>query len=95
MTKNSSLSHRVTADLRRDIESGALEPGAWLKTESLAARYDVSANPVREAEIRGRIPAGRWAQPDEIAGAVVFLASPAADYVHGHVLAVDGGWLAR
>jgi DNA-binding GntR family transcriptional regulator len=49
MTKNSSLSHRVTADLRRDIESGALEPGAWLKTESLAARYGVSANPVREA----------------------------------------------
>ncbi len=49
MSKNSSLSHRVTADLRRDIVAGVLEPGAWLKTEELAARYGVSANPVREA----------------------------------------------
>jgi len=49
MTKTSSLSHRVTNDLRQDIVSGALEPGAWLKTETLAARYGVSANPVREA----------------------------------------------
>ena len=49
MAKNSSLSHSVTGDLRRDIISGALEPGAWLKTENLAARYGVSANPVREA----------------------------------------------
>ena len=49
MTKNSSLSHRVTSDLRRDIVAGVLAPGAWLKTEELAARYAVSANPVREA----------------------------------------------
>ncbi|MEP7239357.1 MAG: GntR family transcriptional regulator [Devosia sp.] len=49
MAKNSSLSHRVTNDLRRDIVSGVLEPGAWLKTETLAERYGVSANPVREA----------------------------------------------
>lgn len=49
MTKNSSLSHRVTSDLRRDIVAGVLEPGSWLKTEDLAARYAVSANPVREA----------------------------------------------
>ena len=49
MSKNSSLSHRVTSDLRRDIVAGVLEPGAWLKTEELAARYAVSANPVREA----------------------------------------------
>ena len=40
-------------------------------------------------------PAGRWGQPDDLAGAVVFLASPASRYVHGHVLAVDGGWLGR
>jgi 2-deoxy-D-gluconate 3-dehydrogenase len=53
------------------------------------------SDPVREAEIRARIPAGRWAEPQEIVGAIVFLASPAADYVHGHVLAVDGGWLSR
>ncbi len=49
MTKNSSLSHRVTNDLRHDIVSGVLEPGAWLKTNELAERYGVSANPVREA----------------------------------------------
>ncbi len=49
MSKNSSLSHRVTRDLRRDIIAGILAPGAWLKTEELAARYAVSANPVREA----------------------------------------------
>ncbi len=49
MSKNSSLSHRVTNDLRRDIVAGVLAPGAWLKTEELAARYAVSANPVREA----------------------------------------------
>ena len=49
MSKNSSLSHRVANDLRRDIVAGVLAPGAWLKTEELAARYAVSANPVREA----------------------------------------------
>ena len=49
MPKTSSLSFRVTNDLRADITSGALEPGAWLKTETLAQRYGVSANPVREA----------------------------------------------
>lgn len=49
MSKNSSLSHRVTADLRRDIIAGILPPGTWLKTEDLAGRYTVSANPVREA----------------------------------------------
>jgi 2-dehydro-3-deoxy-D-gluconate 5-dehydrogenase len=42
-----------------------------------------------------RVPAGRWATDEEIAGAVASLASPAATYVHGHVLTVDGGWLAR
>ena len=49
MSKSSSLSHRVANDLRRDIIAGVLEPGAWLKTEDLAERYAVSANPVREA----------------------------------------------
>jgi 2-deoxy-D-gluconate 3-dehydrogenase len=42
-----------------------------------------------------RIPAGRWGSPGDLGGAAVFLASPAADYVQGHILAVDGGWLAR
>lgn len=49
MSKSSSLSHRVTNDIRQDIVSGLLPPGAWLKTEELAKRYQVSANPVREA----------------------------------------------
>jgi DNA-binding GntR family transcriptional regulator len=49
MSKSSSLSHRVANDLRRDIITGALGPGTWLKTEELAERYGVSANPVREA----------------------------------------------
>lgn len=49
MPKKTSLSHRVANDLRRDIIAGLLEPGEWLKTETLAARYGVSANPVREA----------------------------------------------
>jgi DNA-binding GntR family transcriptional regulator len=49
MSKSSSLSHRVANDLRTDIIDGVFEPGAWLKTEEIAARYSVSANPVREA----------------------------------------------
>jgi 2-deoxy-D-gluconate 3-dehydrogenase len=52
-------------------------------------------DPGRSRSILERIPAGRWASPQDIAGAVVYLASPAADYVHGVVLPVDGGWLAR
>jgi len=73
------------------VNVNAVAPG-YVATANTAV---LRADPVREAEIRSRIPAGRWAQPHEIAGAVVFLASPAADYVHGHVLAVDGGWLSR
>ncbi|MET1161463.1 MAG: SDR family oxidoreductase, partial [Pseudoxanthomonas sp.] len=53
------------------------------------------ADAARNRSIRERIPAGRWGEPGDIGGAAVFLASPAADYVHGAVLPVDGGWLAR
>jgi 2-deoxy-D-gluconate 3-dehydrogenase len=53
------------------------------------------SDPVRSRQILERIPAGRWGLPEDLAGAVVFLASRASNYVHGHVLAVDGGWLAR
>jgi 2-deoxy-D-gluconate 3-dehydrogenase len=53
------------------------------------------ADPARSAELMSRIPAGRWATNEEIASAVAFLVSPAAEYVHGAVLPVDGGWLAR
>jgi 2-deoxy-D-gluconate 3-dehydrogenase len=56
---------------------------------------ELRANPTRFAELSARIPAGRWATPEEIAGAIAFLVSPGAEYIHGHVLAVDGGWLAR
>jgi len=73
------------------VQVNAVAPG-YVATSNTAA---LRADPAREAEIRSRIPAGRWGRPDDIAGAVVFLASPAADYVNGHVLAVDGGWLAR
>jgi 2-deoxy-D-gluconate 3-dehydrogenase len=52
-------------------------------------------DPVRSRQILERIPAGRWGAPQDLAGAAVFLASSASDYVHGHILAVDGGWLAR
>ena len=73
------------------VQVNAVAPG-YIVTDNTAA---LRADPAREAEIRSRIPAGRWGRPDDVAGAVVFLASAAADYVNGHVLAVDGGWLAR
>jgi 2-deoxy-D-gluconate 3-dehydrogenase len=73
------------------VQVNAVAPG-YIETANTAA---LRADPAREAEIRARIPAGRWGRPDDVAGAVVFLASAAADYVNGHVLAVDGGWLAR
>jgi 2-deoxy-D-gluconate 3-dehydrogenase len=69
----------------------AIAPGYMETDNTRALREDV----VRSKTILDRIPAGRWGLPDDIAGAVVFLASSASDYVNGHVLAVDGGWLAR
>jgi 2-deoxy-D-gluconate 3-dehydrogenase len=53
------------------------------------------ADPQRSRAISERIPAGRWGTAEDVAGAVVFLASRASDYIHGHILVVDGGWLAR
>ncbi|GAA4444414.1 SDR family oxidoreductase [Phytohabitans houttuyneae] len=73
------------------VQVNAVAPG-YIATDNTAALRD---DQVREREIRSRIPAARWGRPDDVAGAVVFLASAAADYVSGHVLAVDGGWLAR
>ena len=73
------------------VNVNAIAPG-YMATDNTQALRD---DPERSAEILGRIPAGRWGDPDDLAGAVVFLASPASDYVHGHTLAVDGGWLAR
>lgn len=73
------------------INVNAIAPGyfATLNTEQLRA------DPVRNQAIVDRIPAGDWGQPEQLGGAAVFLASAAADYVHGAVLPVDGGWLAR
>ncbi len=73
------------------IRVNAVAPGYVANDLTLTLRED----PQRYADISARIPAGRWATVEEIAGAVAWLASPAAAYVHGHVLAVDGGWLAR
>jgi len=74
----------------RGVNVNAVAPG-YVETDNTAA---LRADDERREAISGRIPAGRWASAADIAGAVVFLASPAAAYVHGHVLAVDGGWLA-
>ncbi|MBB5457262.1 2-dehydro-3-deoxy-D-gluconate 5-dehydrogenase KduD [Paraburkholderia sp. Cpub6] len=75
----------------RRINVNAIAPGYMATANTAALRDDAQRN----EEILGRIPAGRWGVPDDLAGPVVFLASSASDYVHGHTLAVDGGWLAR
>jgi 2-dehydro-3-deoxy-D-gluconate 5-dehydrogenase len=73
------------------VNVNAIAPG-YIATDNTRALQD---DPERNAGIVGRIPAGRWGRPDDLGGATVFLASAAADYVHGTVLAVDGGWLGR
>jgi 2-dehydro-3-deoxy-D-gluconate 5-dehydrogenase len=75
----------------KGVNVNAIAPG-YMATDNTAA---LRANPERSRQIMERIPAGRWGCPDDLAGAVVFLASSASDYVHGHVLVVDGGWLSR
>jgi len=73
------------------VNVNAIAPG-YVKTDNTAA---LQKDATRSRQILERIPAGRWAEPADIAGAAVFLCSGASDYVHGHVLAVDGGWLGR
>ena len=75
----------------KGVNVNAIAPG-YVRTDNTAP---LQADPVRSRQIVDRIPAGRWAEPSDIAGAVVFLCSPASDYVHGHVLVVDGGWMGR
>jgi 2-deoxy-D-gluconate 3-dehydrogenase len=75
----------------KEINVNAIAPG-YIETDVTTA---LRADAVRNRQILDRIPAGRWGRPDDLTGAVVFLASPASRYVHGHVLAVDGGWLGR
>ena len=73
------------------VNVNAIAPGYMVTDNTQALRED----PMRSKDITARIPAGRWGNPDDLAGAVVYLASPASDYVHGHVLVVDGGWMGR
>jgi 2-deoxy-D-gluconate 3-dehydrogenase len=80
---NDLAPHRITVN--------AIAPG-YMETDNTAA---LRADPVRYAQILGRIPVGRWGKPDDIATAALFLASPASAYVTGAIVPVDGGWLAR
>ena len=75
----------------RGVRVNAIAPG-YMRTDNTAA---LQQDETRNRQILERIPAGRWGEPDDLAGAVVFLASPASDYLDGHILAVDGGWLSR
>ena len=76
---------------QHNVQVNAVAPG-YFRTDNTQA---LQANETRSAEISARIPAGRWGEPEDLAGAIVFLSSRAADYVNGHVLVVDGGWMAR
>ena len=75
----------------KGVQVNAIAPG-YISTNNTAA---LQSDETRNRQILERIPTGRWGRPEDIAGAAVFLASPASDYVTGQVLAVDGGWLAR
>ena len=75
----------------KGINVNAIAPGYMETANTQPLRDDAK----RTAEITARIPAGRWGTPADLAGAVIFLASPASNYVNGHVLVVDGGWMAR
>ena len=76
---------------RHGVQVNAVAPGYFETDNTEQLRADAA----RSREISARIPAGRWGTPADLAGPVVFLASRASDYVTGHVLVVDGGWMAR
>lgn len=75
----------------RNVQVNAIAPG-YFRTENTSA---LQKDEVRNRQILERIPAARWGDPGDLAGAAVFLASPASNYVNGEVLVVDGGWMAR
>jgi 2-dehydro-3-deoxy-D-gluconate 5-dehydrogenase len=75
----------------KNVQINAVAPG-YIATNNTAP---IRADEGRSSEILSRIPAGRWGHPFDVIGAVVFLAGRASDYVNGHILAVDGGWLVR
>jgi 2-deoxy-D-gluconate 3-dehydrogenase len=74
-----------------NINVNAIAPG-YMRTTNTAA---LQADETRNRQILERIPAGRWGEPDDVAGAAIFLSSRASDYVNGHILVVDGGWMGR
>jgi len=73
------------------INVNAIAPG-YMRTDNTAA---LQADQARNRQILERIPAGRWGEPDDLAGAAVFLSSAASDYLNGHIMVVDGGWMGR
>lgn len=75
----------------RGVCVNAIAPG-YIETANTEA---LRADPVRHRQVLERIPAGRWGRPDDLTGAALFLASRASDYVHGQLIVVDGGWMAR
>jgi len=75
----------------KGINVNAIAPGYIATNNTTALRSDETRN----RDILGRIPAGRWGKPEDLAGATIFLASRASDYMHGTIIPVDGGWLAR
>jgi 2-deoxy-D-gluconate 3-dehydrogenase len=75
----------------KGVNVNAIAPGYFSTNNTAALRADENRN----REILSRIPAGRWGQPSDLGGTAVFLAAPASDYVHGAIIPVDGGWLAR
>lgn len=75
----------------RNVQVNAIAPGYFRTTNT----ENLQKDEVRNRQILERIPAGRWGEPEDLAGAAVFLASAASDYVNGEVLVVDGGWMAR
>jgi len=76
---------------KHKINVNAIAPGYMRTTNTTALQADEARN----RQILERIPAGRWGEPEDLAGAALFLSSPASDYVNGHVLVVDGGWMGR
>lgn len=76
---------------KRGVNVNAIAPG-YMATDLNTA---LMANPERSRQIMDRVPAGRWGTPDDLKGAAIFLASRASDFVHGAIVAVDGGWLSR
>jgi 2-deoxy-D-gluconate 3-dehydrogenase len=75
----------------KGVNVNAIAPG-YMRTDNTTALQN---DATRNRQILERIPAGRWGEPGDLAGAAVFLCSAASDYIHGHVLVVDGGWLGR